>query len=95
MPGDASAFQEVEGLEEVTLRCPICNAEVEKPGPASAPASATPPRKSYFPFCSDRCRMVDLGRWLTGQYVIPGETANDEEERPTAPPPDAAEPDAD
>jgi uncharacterized protein len=25
-----------------------------------------------FPFCSQRCRDVDLGNWLTGKYSIPG-----------------------
>ena len=25
-----------------------------------------------FPFCGDRCRMVDLGRWIDGAYAIPG-----------------------
>ena len=25
-----------------------------------------------FPFCSQRCRDVDLGNWMTGKYVIPG-----------------------
>lgn len=25
-----------------------------------------------FPFCSDRCRLLDLNKWLTGHYVIPG-----------------------
>lgn len=24
-----------------------------------------------FPFCSDRCRNLDLSRWLTGAYAIP------------------------
>jgi hypothetical protein len=23
-----------------------------------------------FPFCSDRCRMIDLGKWASGAYVI-------------------------
>jgi endogenous inhibitor of DNA gyrase (YacG/DUF329 family) len=23
-----------------------------------------------FPFCSDRCRLIDLGRWASGGYVI-------------------------
>ena len=23
------------------------------------------------PFCSDRCRLIDLGRWLDGRYQIP------------------------
>ena len=26
----------------------------------------------WFPFCSERCRLVDLGRWLDGVYTIPG-----------------------
>jgi endogenous inhibitor of DNA gyrase (YacG/DUF329 family) len=34
----------------------------------------------HFPFCSDACRRVDLGRWATGRYVIPGDPL---------PPPDA------
>jgi endogenous inhibitor of DNA gyrase (YacG/DUF329 family) len=27
-----------------------------------------------FPFCSDRCRLIDLGRWLGGAYGIVPET---------------------
>lgn len=30
------------------------------------------------PFCSERCRNVDLGRWLTGSYVIPASDEDDE-----------------
>ncbi len=26
----------------------------------------------WFPFCSKRCRLVDLGRWLDSDYTIPG-----------------------
>lgn len=37
----------------------------------------------YKPFCSKRCADVDLNRWLSGRYVIPGaETPDDEEDRP-------------
>ncbi len=32
------------------------------------------------PFCSERCRNVDLGRWLTGSYVIPASDEDDEAE---------------
>jgi len=32
------------------------------------------------PFCSERCRNVDLGRWLTGSYVIPARDEDDEAE---------------
>jgi endogenous inhibitor of DNA gyrase (YacG/DUF329 family) len=24
----------------------------------------------HFPFCSDRCRLIDLGKWASGGYVI-------------------------
>jgi endogenous inhibitor of DNA gyrase (YacG/DUF329 family) len=26
----------------------------------------------FAPFCSARCQQIDLGRWLKGDYVIPG-----------------------
>jgi endogenous inhibitor of DNA gyrase (YacG/DUF329 family) len=29
------------------------------------------PLPPHFPFCSDRCRLVDLNRWFTGRYQIP------------------------
>jgi hypothetical protein len=34
-----------------------------------------------FPFCSKRCRLLDLGHWASGAYVIPssGEDANEDE----------------
>jgi len=39
------------------LSCPIC----KKPVDAKA---------ADFPFCSDRCRLIDLGKWASGGYVI-------------------------
>jgi endogenous inhibitor of DNA gyrase (YacG/DUF329 family) len=55
------------------MQCPICkkpvdDADLGKPG-------------SFYPFCSDRCRLIDLGRWLSGKYAIPvrqREEENDE-----------------
>ena len=29
----------------------------------------------HGPFCSDRCRMLDLGRWLNEEYKVAGESA--------------------
>ena len=26
---------------------------------------------AWRPFCSERCKMADLGRWLTGGYSVP------------------------
>ena len=33
----------------------------------------------YKPFCSARCADIDLGRWLKGNYVIPGEAVEETE----------------
>ncbi len=55
-------------------RCPIC-------GKATAPRE----ENRAFPFCSDRCRLVDLGKWLGEQYRIPGQRIGDGV--PTAPAP--------
>ena len=34
-----------------------------------------------FPFCSERCRLVDLGGWLTEKYTVPGPPLKPEERR--------------
>jgi endogenous inhibitor of DNA gyrase (YacG/DUF329 family) len=36
------------------------------------PVCGRPSLAEHHPFCSARCRDVDLGRWLDGRYVIPG-----------------------
>ena len=40
-------------------RCPVCDAAVN--------LKTTP----TVPFCSDRCRLIDLGRWLDEGYAVP------------------------
>ena len=39
-----------------------------------------PSTETYRPFCSKRCADVDLQRWLTGGYVIPGDVEDESEE---------------
>ena len=41
----------------VQLRCPTCKQPVKN-------------RDPEFPFCSPRCRLIDLGKWASGDYVI-------------------------
>jgi uncharacterized protein len=50
----------------IKLRCPIC----KKP---------TKTADTDFPFCSDRCRLIDLGKWASGGYVISSPVADAEE----------------
>jgi endogenous inhibitor of DNA gyrase (YacG/DUF329 family) len=56
------------------VKCPTCRRPVEW-----SDASA------FRPFCSDRCRLIDLGAWLTEQHAIPdgsgAESADPDETR--------------
>jgi endogenous inhibitor of DNA gyrase (YacG/DUF329 family) len=51
------------------VKCPTCRRPVEW-----SEAS------KYRPFCSDRCRLIDLGAWLTEQHKIPDESGSEGEE---------------
>lgn len=44
-------------------KCPICAQEYQVASIDDLPS---------FPFCSERCRLIDLGRWIDGDYTIPG-----------------------
>jgi endogenous inhibitor of DNA gyrase (YacG/DUF329 family) len=46
------------------VSCPICGRLMEGQSLAEWP---------QFPFCSERCRTIDLGRWLGESYRIPAE----------------------
>jgi uncharacterized protein len=44
----------------------------------SCPICGKPSQQATLPFCSKRCRDVDLNRWLSGSYVVPGREGEDE-----------------
>jgi uncharacterized protein len=50
------------------MRCPTCDKEFQ---PETSPA---------MPFCSKRCRLIDLGRWLDEKQGLPFEQAERTEE---------------
>lgn len=52
------------------VRCPQCQQQV--------PYEGNPHR----PFCSERCRRIDLGTWASEGYVIPGKSLEVEESSP-------------
>jgi len=33
----------------------------------------------WFPFCTERCKMADLGAWFSGEYAIPGKRVGHDE----------------
>ena len=45
------------------MQCPICKTSVDE--------STIGQPGATFPFCSERCKLIDLGRWLGGKYQIP------------------------
>jgi endogenous inhibitor of DNA gyrase (YacG/DUF329 family) len=50
------------------MKCPTCGREVDwKDNP-------------YRPFCSERCKLVDLGRWVNEEYRVPGRPLPDKHE---------------
>ncbi|HWP85620.1 MAG TPA: DNA gyrase inhibitor YacG [Terriglobia bacterium] len=46
-------------MPESCFKCPICGRPVAVSDP-------------LLPFCSERCRLLDLGNWASGRYVIAG-----------------------
>jgi len=50
-----------------------------QPSAKPCPICGKPATEAAKPFCSDRCRDVDLNRWLSGSYAIPGKADADED----------------
>lgn len=51
--------------------CPICDK------PASTDAG-----NKWRPFCSQRCKLADLGQWFAGRYAIPADPEPDDPAEP-------------
>jgi endogenous inhibitor of DNA gyrase (YacG/DUF329 family) len=49
------------------VKCPTCNNDVEW-------SKQAPDR----PFCSERCKLIDLGQWAAEEHAIPGKSADEE-----------------
>lgn len=58
----------VKGMTNTrTVACPSCGATVHWTQEAR-----------YRPFCSERCRLIDLGAWASESYCVPGAEAKDD-----------------
>ncbi len=57
--------QDQPGAGRRTPRCPVCRA---------------PTVEAFRPFCSARCKDIDLARWLGGRYVIEGGKTDEDED---------------
>jgi endogenous inhibitor of DNA gyrase (YacG/DUF329 family) len=57
------------GVQEFRPRCPTCDMLVE-PDVAN----------KFLPFCSQRCRLIDLGRWLNEEHRLTCEDQSEDED---------------
>ena len=64
----SSSSRSATSEKKKVVTCPQCGAAV-----------AWDPANPYRPFCSERCKMIDLGAWATESYRIP--VAEDDETR--------------
>lgn len=48
-------------MNTLTVKCPTCGKPVE-----------WLPQNAFRPFCSDRCKLIDLGEWASETHVIEG-----------------------
>jgi endogenous inhibitor of DNA gyrase (YacG/DUF329 family) len=51
------------------ITCPICK------------TVTTWEENPHRPFCSERCKLIDMGKWASEDYKIPGATVSEEEEK--------------
>ena len=58
------------------VTCPTCRREIEWA------------ESAFRPFCSERCRLIDLGAWLAEKHSIPGEPLPDDSNPSTGEGPD-------
>jgi endogenous inhibitor of DNA gyrase (YacG/DUF329 family) len=54
-------------MKRIEVSCPNCKKKFEYYS------------SEWRPFCSERCRLIDLGQWLTESYSVPAEKLNDEQ----------------
>ena len=53
-------------MKSKTVKCPTCEKPVE-----------WKPENAYRPFCSERCKLIDLGAWADESHRIPDNSAQD------------------
>lgn len=59
-------------------KCPNCNRQVEWQD------------NPFRPFCSERCKLVDFGKWIDEEYRVPGKAVSSEHEEDEGPQEDFA-----
>lgn len=70
MSEPSSPLQPFEAATQVDrwVNCPICKGQ-----------SLFAPRNRYRPFCSERCKNIDLGVWASESYTMPADSPPDDQ----------------
>lgn len=58
-------------MKPAVVTCPTCQVAVN-----------WTPENRWKPFCSERCKLIDLGQWATEKYRVPAESPPEESEAP-------------
>ena len=53
----------------VKVKCPVCRKPIDWEA------------NKWRPFCSERCKLIDLGAWASDEYFIPGKSEEEEDEK--------------
>jgi uncharacterized protein len=61
-------------MQAMTSKCPRCGKETEAAG------------KAHRPFCSEHCKLIDLGNWISEAYRIPQKSTDEDEDGDTPSP---------
>lgn len=56
-----------KGLYSMIVKCPMCKKETPWEG------------NPFRPFCSERCKLLDLGAWAKEEYRVAGDKARDDD----------------
>lgn len=64
----------------MTTNCPVCHKIVEISGAEKAEDT------KFSPFCSERCKLIDLGAWLSAEYKIASPPQSEESVTPPGTP---------
>ncbi|MFM2484804.1 DNA gyrase inhibitor YacG [Celerinatantimonas yamalensis] len=55
----------------IMVACPTCHKQTE-----------FSPNNRWRPFCSERCKLIDLGEWSNEDKFIPGQSITEDEDKP-------------
>ncbi len=64
-------MNQINKKPNITVNCPTCSKQID-----------WQPEQRWRPFCSERCKLIDLGEWASESYNINGEAENEFQTNP-------------